>query len=76
MDVTGVELEYPASKSPAVRLDWASERLWDFAEGKLSREQLGLVIAVLTGWSDLASDDERRGYKAMARQAQDLLDNT
>lgn len=74
MDVTGAELEYPTSKSPRVRLEWANDRLWDFAEGLLTVEQLALLIQVLLGWTDLATDDERRQYRAIARQAQALLD--
>lgn len=60
-------LEYPArTATPAERLDWATERMWDHAEGTLDRAGAVLVASMLQGWSDLASESERAAYLALS----------
>jgi len=54
------------------RLEWAGERIWDLAEGKLDQEDTQFVIGQLQGWADVAADNERREYRALAGQMQDL----
>jgi hypothetical protein len=63
----------PSPNTYRQRVQWVGDKFWDFAEGKLSRNALELLPHLLLGWQDLASDDEREGYRTLARQARDLL---
>jgi len=62
---------FPARRD---RVDWAGERLWDYAEGKISRGALQMLEQLLLGWGDLATDEERRQYRGLGRQVRALLE--
>lgn len=57
------------------RLDWATGKQWDAAEGLLPVSELPWVVAQLQGWADLCSDADRAQYLALARQVQCLVES-
>jgi hypothetical protein len=54
------------------RLEWAGNEVWNLAEGNIDRQSAGLLWAIVVGWCDLASEDERRQYAAVARSIAEL----
>jgi hypothetical protein len=58
------------------RISWAGERMWDFAEGKISCSALAVLEQLLLGWADLATEEERRQYRGLSRQVRALLHAT
>lgn len=67
--------EQPPPEDVEGRIEWAGERYADLAEGKLAREEAGLLWAIVVGWADLATDDERRQYLTLARQLSELQES-
>jgi hypothetical protein len=68
------DLELPSDDSAATRLEWANERLWDLAEGKISKEVGALIASMLVGWTDIGcTDHERTQYLKMAKAFNEQL---
>jgi hypothetical protein len=74
MKTTLETLATPTSSDPAVRIEWAGERLADMAEGSLDRDTAILIVTLVLGWADLGTEHERNQYRALAGQLQSLLD--
>jgi hypothetical protein len=68
-----MDLELPKDTKCSTRLEWAGERFGDMAEGKLTPEEGWFIWGAIVGWADLATDNERRQYLAMAGQIEELL---
>ena len=67
-------LQTPSATDCATRIEWAGERIADLAEGILTRETAVLIVSLITGWTDLCADDERRQYRELARMMQDMIE--
>lgn len=59
----------------ASRLEAATEKMWDAAEGLISGTDLAFESAKLVGYADLCSEEDRAAYLALARQMQDLANS-
>lgn len=67
------QLHPPASKDVVARLEWATERMWDLAEGKIDPPVAGLLWALVVGWADLCTPDEARQYLTIAGQIETMM---
>jgi hypothetical protein len=67
------QLDPPRSKDVVARLQWATERMWDLAEGRLEPPVSGLLWALVVGWADLCDENERRQYLTIAGQIEQML---
>jgi hypothetical protein len=65
-------LQTPTSSDPVARIEWTGERIADLCDGTLSKSYAAMVWNYLAGWMDLATEDERRQYAALALRVQDL----
>lgn len=63
----------PIDASCAERISTAGGWLWDYAEGMLTREELGFYRALVVGWMDLCSEADREQYRGMVRQFEQAL---
>jgi hypothetical protein len=57
----------------AERVEFAGDRLWDLAEGKLAREQGHFYCQLIAGWTDLCSSADREQYRGMVRRFEQML---
>ena len=64
----------PSETTLAARVEWAGERVWDLAEGKLSKSEGRFVLQALIGWTDLCSKEEKEAYDRMAGEVRSILD--
>src|SRR6266705_6440788 len=55
------------------KIEWANNKIWDFSEGKIDPNEMKMVQAYLSGWMDLASEDERNAYKQMYKHIHSLI---
>jgi hypothetical protein len=67
------QLDPPRSKDVVARLQWATERMWDLAEGRIDPPVAGLLWALVVGWADLCDENERRQYLTIAGQIEEML---
>lgn len=63
----------PIDASCAERIEFAGERLWDFADGQLTRVQVGFYRTLIAGWMDLCSETDREQYRGMLRRYEQML---
>jgi hypothetical protein len=63
--------DFPAADIVS-RLAWAGDRMWDLSEGIIPPEECGILWALIVGWADLCTADERRQYLDFARLVQEL----
>jgi len=67
------QLNPPRSQDVVARLEWATERMWDLAEGKIDPPVAGLLWALVVGWTDLCDENERRQYLTIAGQIETMM---
>lgn len=72
--VAGLDELGPSPAGARARVEWANEKLWDFAEGLLSRNALRVLAGVALGWADLGTDHEKTQYRTLARKARELAE--
>jgi len=65
-------LQTPATTDCAARIEWAGERIADLCDGTLDKSYVAMVWNYVVGWMDIATEDERRQYAALARRVQEL----
>lgn len=68
-----LEIEGPSDDSLATRIEWAGERYADLCEGLIPHDVGWFIHQWIIGWTDLCNDEDRRQYRAMARNFSDLL---
>jgi hypothetical protein len=66
------DFQPPESEHQIDRLNWATDCMWDIAEGILSPAHAGILWAWIVGWADLATPDERAAYYGLASRVQEL----
>jgi len=67
------QLSPPNATDIVVRLQWATDRMWDLAEGVLDPPVAGLLWSIVVGWADLCDLDERRQYLTIASQLETMM---
>jgi hypothetical protein len=67
------QLDPPKSKDVVARLQWATERMWDLAEGRIDPPVAGLLWALVVGWADLCDENERRQSLTIAGQIETMM---
>jgi hypothetical protein len=67
------QLNPPRSQDVVSRLEWATDRMWDLAEGVLDPPVAGLLWSIVVGWADLCDLDERRQYLTIASQLETMM---
>jgi hypothetical protein len=67
------QLNPPRSQDVVARLDWATQRMWDLAEGRIEPPVAGLLWALVVGWGDLCDANERRQYLTIAGQIETMM---
>jgi hypothetical protein len=68
-------IELPKTKDVNDRIEWAGERITDVVEGILTGENAWWIWSTIIGWADLANENDRRQYLALANALSDILKN-
>lgn len=67
-----LDLELPGTNVNE-RVEWAGERYADLCEGLLERDMGWFIWGVIVGWSDVGTADEKRQYRELGKNFEQLL---